>query len=487
MTLKIAARRWGVLLLAFWLFCGWSGGYASAQFITQAPNDDPVISRQQLTIKLDDATETRAELAFPKTGNGPFPAVLLLGGSGLVDMDGGNRPPPNIKNYKEMADNLVRQGFIVFRYNKRGVNTNGQAVTGLATVSRTNSLLVNDAATALRFFQNQSKVDRDKLFVLGHSQGTLIAAQLAQRFPGLIKGLLLTGTITDWNLAFDYQLVTRFLNAANQADQNKDGLLTSEELGAALSQNNQVYANLERSNLLYEKVMIYFPKPVIRAGQPVQVGALLSDSGIDKDKDGKLSIENELKPALLEARRNYLDNADLLKASGESREAIQSLVNGPKMADLLLALAVPVYFQHGSADERIPANTVRELETKLESTGVPAAFTLYQEVDHNFIPTETLDKIALNQSPNYNNVVPTQVLKDQSDWLQNRVRALSTTTVTPTPGVTPAPNPQPNVPVTGYGQSNQTDFDWQFFLLIALSANGSLAAAGLLYAKRKRS
>jgi pimeloyl-ACP methyl ester carboxylesterase len=450
---------------------------AQAQFITQAPADDANLTRQSFVLRFDDGYETRAEITYPKNTPGTLPAVLLLGGSDQTDMDGATTPPPNIKNYKEMTDNLTKNGFITLRYNKRGVTTNGQPAPG-GNVTRTHEILVKDAAAAMRRLVSDPKTDKNKVFIVGHSQGTVIAAQTARNFPENVKGLLLTGAIPDWNVAFDYQLVDRYLRAATETDANQDGTLDSDELSKALSNDLTVFANAERSNLLYEKVMVYYPRPNVLPGRPVQVGAIRADAGVDKDADGKLSIEKELKPALVDVRTKFLDNEGLLKNSGETRQAWESMLAAPKLSDVLAQVKLPVQFMHGGLDERMPQERVREVASGLQNAGVPVTFRLYTEVDHNFIPGDLKAKLLAGQRLTAaNQSIPSAAPS-------------SPVTVTPVPAggqpapAMPQPQPQPVLPSTGVGSVPGNDSSWQLWLILVFVLGGSGASGALAYRYR---
>ncbi|OJW02041.1 MAG: hypothetical protein BGO39_27530 [Chloroflexi bacterium 54-19] len=408
-------------------------GFVRAQTATPVVSTgDPAINRQSLTLKFDDGFTTKAEIDAPSNATGPFPAVLLLGGSGQTDMDGEGPTPagfPAFANYREMLDNLVRRGFIVYKFNKRGLDTGGQIIDQAQSDRRTNDVLVQDGSAALRQFLADARVDKGKVFLLGHSQGTLIAAQVARKFPGQLKGLILTGTITDWKLAFDYQLVGRFIEAANEADLNHDGQLTPAELTAALKNDLSNFTNFRELQLLEGGVLPYFSRPA-----PGQVGPFKSGTNLDKNGDGQLSIEGELRPLLLNQRATFLSQPDILKNSGESAAALKSLEDGPQLAQVLLPLGLPVFFQHSLEDERFPVGQVQALAAELSSANIPTILNIYPGVTHSFVPgsllyslTKNTDTVTLGQ------VVPQQILDDQATWLLDRLK----------PGSgTPQANPQ---------------------------------------------
>lgn len=472
-----------LLFMLLWLLFFPAVTYAQ----TPLPSsDDTSIGRQPLTLELADGFKTKAEINFPRGGQTPFPAVLLLGGSGRVDMDGATPETPSFKAYKEMLDNLVRRGFVVYKYNKRGLDTAGRVVNQAASNARTNEQLVNDGVAALRQFLTDSRVDQNRVFLLGHSQGTMLAPQVASKFPGLVKGLLLCGTIADWSEAFDYQLVTRYINASNEADANKDGSLASEELTAVLNADQKVFENARRTALLNESALTAFQ--VFRNfNQPPRVGALQPGSNLDRDRDGKLSIEQELRPALTLQRRDLLTNRSILANSGESALALKSLLEGPRLRDVLLPLRVPVYFQHGAEDERAPLPPVREVARVLSEGGVATALQVYPGLAHSFNPADILLRLTKEQFAALPAVLPPAVPGDQSNWLLPRAQLPAPARPAPVQvqligGALFQPQPQPpgqamggflvQLPAAGFGLTapvRQNDWHWLVLGLLFIS------------------
>jgi uncharacterized protein len=123
-------------------------------------------------------------------GAGPFPAVLLVPGSGPVDRDS------NVRRLRlditgQLARALAGSGFATLRYDKRGVG----ASTG---DFRTAGFLENadDAEAALEVLAAAPGVDPERILVLGHSEGALLAGMIAAR-SGVPAGVvLLSGSAT---------------------------------------------------------------------------------------------------------------------------------------------------------------------------------------------------------------------------------------------------------------------------------------------------
>ena len=124
-----------------------------------------------------------ATLAMPR-GAGPFPAVVLVHGSGPQDRNetiGPNRP------FLDIARGLAAQGIAVLRYEKRS-KARPQDFTGKSFT--VDDEVTDDAVAAIATLRAQPGVDGKRVFVLGHSQGGMLAPRIAQR-SGQIAGLIL--------------------------------------------------------------------------------------------------------------------------------------------------------------------------------------------------------------------------------------------------------------------------------------------------------
>jgi len=110
--------------------------------------------------------------------NGPFPAVILLSGSGPQDRDEFIPQFPGYKPFAWIADYLARSGFAVLRYDDRGAGkSTGQHDTA------TSADFSADAEAAFNYLLSRREVDANKVGFLGHSEGGLLAAMVAARNP----------------------------------------------------------------------------------------------------------------------------------------------------------------------------------------------------------------------------------------------------------------------------------------------------------------
>jgi pimeloyl-ACP methyl ester carboxylesterase len=117
-------------------------------------------------------------------GDGPFAAAVLAGGSGPNDRD---ETTAGHKLFLVLADYLTRRGVAVLRYDKRGI---AQSSGDFATAGLQD--FAGDAASALNFLKSRKEVDAQRLGVIGHGEGAILAA-LAAKNTADVKWLALLG------------------------------------------------------------------------------------------------------------------------------------------------------------------------------------------------------------------------------------------------------------------------------------------------------
>jgi len=130
-------------------------------------------SEQPLTI-VNGKFELPGTLTIPK-GDGPFPAIVLVQGSGPHDQDetiGPNKP------FKDLAWALSSHGVAVFRYTKRSLKYGDQSNDDPAKLT-VDDEVISDARAAVALVAKQPKINPARVFLLGHSLGAYLAPRIA--------------------------------------------------------------------------------------------------------------------------------------------------------------------------------------------------------------------------------------------------------------------------------------------------------------------
>ncbi len=123
-------------------------------------------------------------LTYPK-GDGPFPAVILITGSGPQNRDEeilGHKP------FLVIANHFTRNGIAVLRFDDRGV---GQSEGNFSAA--TSKDFAQDAEAAFDFLQAHPKINAEKVGFLGHSEGGMIAPIIASRNDAVSFIIMLAG------------------------------------------------------------------------------------------------------------------------------------------------------------------------------------------------------------------------------------------------------------------------------------------------------
>lgn len=137
----------------------------------------------EFTNAKDDVTLS-GTLTYPN-GEGKFPAVILVSGSGPQDR---NETIMQHHPFWVIADYLSSKGIAVLRYDDRGV---GKSTGSFA--SATTFDLANDAQAGVEFLMKDKRIDKKRIGIIGHSEGGLIAPIVASKNKKIDHIVLLAG------------------------------------------------------------------------------------------------------------------------------------------------------------------------------------------------------------------------------------------------------------------------------------------------------
>lgn len=119
----------------------------------------------------------------------PVPAVVLVQGSGATDRD---ESIYAVKPFRDIARALAPKGIAVLRYDKRTYTYRGQLVG--ATSFRTLSVeeeVIQDAIFAGRLLAADSRIDPQRIYIMGHSLGAMLAPRIVAESGGVFSGMIL--------------------------------------------------------------------------------------------------------------------------------------------------------------------------------------------------------------------------------------------------------------------------------------------------------
>lgn len=155
----------------------------------QAPDyADPRAFTEIDTLTIPTTWQLPATLSLPN-GPGPFPAIVLVHGSGPNDRDetiGPNKP------FKDLAWGLASQGIAVLRYEKR-TRVYPNIVDSLKGQFTLIEETVEDALSGVSFLRDIAEIDPEKIIVLGHSLGGYAVPRIARYYPRLAGFIIMAG------------------------------------------------------------------------------------------------------------------------------------------------------------------------------------------------------------------------------------------------------------------------------------------------------
>ena len=249
--------------------------------LTMAPGETPKTD-YRVPEYVDESKFTETEVtvgsgqwALPGTltlpnGEGPFPAVVLVHGSGPNDRDetiGPNRP------FKDIAWGLASRGIAVLRYDKRTKTHSALFTEEILKKLTLQDETITDALLAVDLLKQNPSIDPQRIFVLGHSLGAMAAPRIGQQDPEIAGLIIMAGPTRRFEDVILDQ-ITYITNLDGElSDSDKDTIRMAEE-GAALVRSDAL--NIDTPA---EKLPLGIPAGFwldIRDYNPAEVAAGLS-------------------------------------------------------------------------------------------------------------------------------------------------------------------------------------------------------------------
>jgi len=124
-------------------------------------------------------------MTLPSDLSNPVPAVVMVHGSGASNMD---EKVFKLTPFKDLAEGLARHGIASLRYDKRTfVHARRMIRNKHLTVKEET---IEDALLAVQMLKRDPRIDHDRIFILGHSMGAMLAPRIDAEGAD-VKGLIM--------------------------------------------------------------------------------------------------------------------------------------------------------------------------------------------------------------------------------------------------------------------------------------------------------
>ena len=168
-------------------------------------------------------------LTIPE-GDGPFPAMVLVSGSGQQNRD---EELMNHRPFWVIADYMARQGIAVLRYDDRGIGGSTGEVQNATSLD-----FSYDAEAAFDYLRSQKLIDASRVGILGHSEGGIINFMVSARRPEVAFLVSLAGPAVNG---------IELLIAQGEALNRASGM-TDEMIAFSSTASRQMYDIIEASS-----------------------------------------------------------------------------------------------------------------------------------------------------------------------------------------------------------------------------------------------
>jgi len=218
--------------------------------------DRPQEPQRPLPYREEEVSYRSAEITLAGTltippGEGPFPAALLISGSGPQNRDEevfGHKP------FFVLSDHLTRAGIAVLRVDDRGVGGSSGHLPSSSSAD-----LAEDALAGVRFLQERGEIDARRIGLIGHSEGAMIAPLAASMSDEVAFIVMLAGPGVPGDLVLVRQMELILRSAGQEKKRIKEILAAQRKLLDLVLADAEYDSVLEQMRKLTEYQMASDP------------------------------------------------------------------------------------------------------------------------------------------------------------------------------------------------------------------------------------
>lgn len=340
-----------------------------------------------LEIPSFDGYKLKGKLTVPAGEKYVRKLVIYVNGSGANTYD---NKRTGFNYFDIFAEEFSNRGIAFFSYNTRGCDIGNDPPMYVdidydeyQTYLPLNS--VEDIYYMIKSIKENERLKDCKIYLLGWSEGTIIAPLVAEKYPNMVDGLLLAGYVNQ-NL--------------------KDVLIWQNSGGCSMAWYRDKFKADEQGHI-YKQAYEEDPNSVI-----ADILQNITFEELDINKDGYLSEEDfidryadvvgySLNDILSVIERS--DDEWIIKNYGSGLISLTSAwflqhFSLRSNMEVLPELDLPIYIFHGTADQNVDVREVYKIKEKFDSLGkTNLTINVFEHHNHNlnYIDIITNNKIPL--------------------------------------------------------------------------------------------